>query len=60
MIRHAENFNKTDRANEPFKKVAQRLSLGGGSIKSNEDPPEARFSNASGGGRVGPSFSVQN
>lgn len=46
MIRHAENFNKTDRSQEPFKKVAQRISIG--KALSTEEV-EARSSNASSG-----------
>ncbi len=43
MIRHAENFNKTDRTNEPFKKMNTLISMENLQIEE----PEARLSNAS-------------
>lgn len=54
MIRHAENFNKTDRSNEPFKKMNSLISMENLRIEE----PEARSSNASTGGRAAINSSV--
>lgn len=54
MVRHAENFNKTDRSNEPFKKMNSLISMENLRIEE----PEARSSNASTGGRPGINSSV--
>jgi len=47
MIRHAENFNKTDRSVDPFKKIQRRVSVEMENLRIEE--PEPRLSNASNG-----------
>lgn len=47
MIRHAENFNKTDRSNDPFKNIQRRVSVEMENLRIEE--PEPRLSNASNG-----------